>query len=217
MLELSLYTIESDLVNLIEMRESALEESNGILAIAGPESSDYADCLHDVEVIDQQIREYLTAEIRKVDNVRSFWKHAELMERAAKDEAKAQSERAKQWGDRLTRLKAMCKEVMEGLVFPDGKPRKLEGRTGALYLKANGGRQAVMILQPELVPDEFCAITVTMPLEVWNIIQRDQLPGCAGKAGARMPSLSLISAAIDRGEGVPGCDLAFRGNHVECK
>ena len=61
---------------------------------------------------------------------------------------------------------------METIPFPAGKPKKLEGRTGALYLKANGGKQAVEVTDESLVPDELCTVTVTMTLTYWTQMRR---------------------------------------------
>ena len=62
-LNLSLYHLAEggDLLELFEMRAEALVESDKILAVAGPESSDYGDALGDVKVIDEQITAYMAA------------------------------------------------------------------------------------------------------------------------------------------------------------
>ena len=116
-LDLSLYTIESDLANLVEMREQAQARVVANETRTDDEITEEDDALGDpfqeLKVIDDQIREYVTAEIRKVDNIRSFWRHCELMRDAAKEEARVQSERSKAWGARLDRLKATCALVME--------------------------------------------------------------------------------------------------------
>lgn len=209
-LELSLYAIESDLVNLIEMREQATEE---MLAIKDGSTPEHDAAMEAIAVIDNQIREYITAEIRKVDNIRAFWRHCELMRDAAKEEARVQSDRSKAWGARLDRLKATCALVMESIPFPAGKPKKLEGRTGVLLLKANGGKQAVEVTDESLVPDELCTVTVTMLAIEWH--RGTNLRTIS--VGPRTPSRSLIGEQLANGEGVPGARLAERGNHVECK
>lgn len=222
-LELSLYTIESDLSNLIEMREQAQQELYAIPTLG--ESPERTEATEALKIIDDQIREYIGAEIRKVDNIRSFWRHCELMRDAAKAEAETQAQRAKAWGARLDRLKATCALVMESIPFPAGKPKKLEGRTGALYLKANGGKQAVEVTDESLVPDEFCIVTVTMREGLWEralawlersnaLLARDL---AAAAKVSRTPSLSLIGEQLAKGEGVPGARLAERGQHVEVK
>ena len=209
-LDLSLYQLESQLSELIEMREQSCESLK--LAESEGDLPQTIERLNDeVTAIDNAIREYITAEIRKVDGIRAFWRHCELMASAAKEEAEVQTARSKAWKDRLDRLKDMVKLVMETIPFPENKPKKLEGRTGALYLKANGGKQAVEIHDESLVPDELCTVTVTMPQLLWNaaaIFFDEDLVGT--KVGPRVPSLSLIAerlAAV-----CPKC----RGEKVVC-
>ena len=206
-LELSLYTIESDLANLVEMREEAQER---IAAIgnawdAGADihaTNGLESAIQELAVIDDQIREYVTAEIHKVDNIRAFWRHCELMRDAAKEEAGTQLARSKAWGAQLDRLKETCRAVMETIPFPDKKPKKLEGRTGALLLKGNGGKQAVEVSNEALVPDELCTVTVTMPADTWALRIAGEFPGIGSwpnlKIGPRTPSLSLIGEALQR-------------------
>jgi hypothetical protein len=204
--DLSLYQIESDLANLIEMREQTLDalrvaESEGDL----PGTIERLD--EETAAIDNTIREYVTAEIRKVDNIRAFWRHCELMRDAAKEEAKIQSDRSRAWGARLDRLKETCRAVMETIPFPDKKPKKLEGRTGALYLKANGGKQAVEVTDEALVPDELCTVTVTMRGDRWRALE-ETAREIAGMSNIRWesleirsvssPSLSLIGEALQK-------------------
>ena len=136
------------------------------------------------------------------------------MRDAAKEEARVQSERSKAWGARLDRLKATCALVMESIPFPAGKPKKLEGRTGALYLKANGGKQAVEVTDESLVPDELCTVTVTMPMDVWKNLCGSAAPALKLleaaapqlKLSPRVPSLSLILSRLS--DACPKCNGA---------
>ena len=232
-LELSLYQLESQLSELIEMREQTVADC------AAQTDPDHTECLEAIKAIDNAIREYITAEIRKVDGIRAFWRHCELMAQAAKEEADVQTARSKAWKNRLDRLKDTVKLVMETIPFPENKPKKLEGRTGALYLKANGGKQAVEIHDESLVPDELCMVTVTVTRAEWQLraaaFRDPKIVSCA-------PSLSLIAERLAQkctrcagngdliiqgivcdecgGSGrqsVPGVRFAERGNHVECK
>lgn len=209
-LDLSLFTIEADLVSLIEMREEAQERIASVVEVEdwgdNPDieaTADLQSARAELETIESQIREYVTAEIRKVDGIRAYWKHAELMRDAAKAEAATQAERAKAWDDRLKRLKDTCLMVMETIPFPAGKPKKLEGRTGAIYLKGNGGKQAVEISDESLVPDEMCTVTVTFNALIWRETLKEEdrkwpnviLPALIGK---RVPSLSLIGEELQK-------------------
>ena len=213
MLELSLYQLESQLADLIEMRESAADEA-------------------EIAVLDAAIAQYLRAEVTKVDGVRAFWRHCETMIEAAKRERDAQNMRIQQWQQRLDRLKRTCCMVMEAMPWREGKSKKLEGRTGALLLKTNGGKQAVEITDQSLIPEEFCTVTVTMSLTDWrHVEERFAFPPLKAS-----PSLGAIAEALERPceqcegvwpkcsacggtgkNGVPGARLVPRGNHVECK
>ena len=242
-LDLSLYQLESQLSELIEMREQSCESLK--LAESEGDLPQTIERLNDeVTAIDNAIREYITAEIRKVDGIRAFWRHCELMASAAKEEAEVQTARSKAWKDRLDRLKDMVKLVMETIPFPENKPKKLEGRTGGLYLKANGGKQAVEIHDESLVPDELTQVSVQMSGIAWK-----ELLALAGAESdyasakvTRAPWLSLIAERLAQkctrcagngnliiqgivcdecgGSGrqsVPGARFAERGSHVECK
>ena len=215
-MELSLYQLESQLSELIEMREQTCE-SMKLAETEGDLPNTVEGFQQEIAVIDNAIREYITAEIRKVDSIRAFWRHCELMASAAKEEAEVQAARSKAWKNRLDRLKDTVKLVMETIPFPENKPKKLEGRTGALYLKANGGKQAVEIHDESLVPDELCTVTVTYVAAEWKAIEkrvaeaRPWQPALSNvKVGQRVPSLSLIAerlAAV-----CPKC----RGEKVVC-
>jgi hypothetical protein len=246
-LDLSLYKIEDDLLSLIQMREQAVAEHDS-LSFGTPEALEAAraELAEQIKVIDQQITEYIRAEVRKVDNIGAFWRHCELMHEAAAEEAKRLSELSRSWKVRLDRMKESVKAAMESFEWRAGKPRVREGRLAKLYLKANGGKQAVEIHDASLVPDEYQTVTVTMPANAWHwlllVCHRESL-----KASAPVPSLSLIAAALEKpciqcgGEGggmidgpgsvkiicgacggsgkqgVPGARLADRGSHVELR
>jgi Siphovirus Gp157 len=218
-LDLTLYQIENDLLDLIQMREQTLEEADGVRALVGSQSQEYADALYDVKVLDGQIAEYVKAEIRKADNIGALWRHFTMMRDAAKAEAKRLDQLAKGWESRLDRLKAVCQAAMETFEWRAGKPRVIEGRTTKLYLKANGGRPAVEISNSELIPDEFQRITAEMSGDVWEEIVKYFGPVWVKEKMGRVtkaPALSLIGEALERGP-VAGCRLAERASHVECK
>ena len=244
-LNLSLYHLAEggDLLELFEMRAEALVESDKILAAAGPESSDYGDALGDVKVIDEQITAYMAALPAKVDSVRHVWKRIEVLITEAADEVKFQSKRGQHLKADLERMKDYCQRCMELIEWKPGKPRKLEGRSGYLLLKGNGGRPAVEVYDESLVPDDLCTVTVTMNATSWAILSSDDAYGPALRKcqAPRVPSLSLIAARLSErcehcdgapavgtkdecqfcgGSGkasVPGARLKEPGSHVECK
>jgi len=207
-LDLSLYRIEDDLLSLIQWREESAAEFDA-LTIGTPEGLELAraELSDQIKVIDDQITLYVGAEVRKVDGIAHHWRNWEAAIAAKKAEAKRLADAAKSDESRLDRLKSAVKAAMESFEWRAGKPRVLEGRLAKLYLKANGGKQAVEIHDAPLVPDEYCTVTVTMSLELWNaaaVFLAEDLVG--SKVGPRTPSLSLIAAALD--QPCPDCDGA---------
>ena len=207
-LNLSLYHLAEggDLLELFEMRAEALVESDKILAAAGPESSDYGDALGDVKVIDEQITAYMAALPAKVDSVRHVWKRIEVLIQEAADEAKFQQARGQHLKADLERLKDYCQRCMELIEWKPGKPRKLEGHSGAIYLKGNGGRPAVEVYDESLLPEEFKRITVTMSLDLWMQYGTAAFSGLEVEIKPWPPSLSMISARLSEACKGRGCD-----------
>lgn len=177
----SLYRIETVLSDLLELREE--------MELAG----------EDLSAVDEQIAVYLREEIYKVDGIRAVWAHLEMVADAAGDEVKRQQDRKRVALAQLDRLKTGVQCVMEMMPWREGKPRKIEGQRGALYLKANGGKQAVEITDEALVPDEYCTVTVTMPQPLWDRIAATSGEDFIGtRVGSRVPSLSAIAAALEK-------------------
>lgn len=227
---MTLWNIEQGLADLMEQREAALADPQQFGA--------------DLEQIDLAIAEYIKAEVRKVDGVRSMVKHLEMIRDAAKAEAATMQDRAKAADRQLAVLKSAIQLTMEDMEWREGKPRKLEGKTGSISLKGNGGKQPVVITDESMIPDEYRTVTVKMDHDFWQRITR-ALPDLSGiRMVAKEPSLSRIAAALEEPcgtcngigapwnnsssvaceacggsgkQGVPGAILAPRGQHVEVK
>ena len=233
----SLFKLESDLTELMEMRAEALAEGS----------------MEAVALFDQSIADYCDAEVRKVDGIREVWRWLENVIMAAGIEIEFQQARKAAAKANLDRLKSNVQAVMESMQWREGKPRKLEGQTGALYLKANGGKQAVVVTDEAMVPDEYCTVMVKMSCRSWRAVAVafEDDPRFSAECGPRVPSLSLIAEALGKpcprcsgkkyvnvpdtwisgqtedvqcsecgGTGlecVPGCRLEARGQHVEVK
>ena len=220
-LELSLYHLAEggDLLELFEMRAEA-EAACSEIGIQG-EALD--DAMHGLAVINEQIAAYMAALPTKVDKVRAVWKRIEVLIQEAADEVKFQSKRGQHLKADLERLKDYCQRCMELIEWKPGKPRKLEGHSGAIYLKGNGSRPAVEVYDETLVPDELCTVTVTMPKDLWLEVCADMsrpvLRRCAdgeAKETPCVPSLSLISARLS--ERCEHCDGAPAvGTKDECQ
>lgn len=196
---LSLWQLEAELVELMTFRES--EDLT-------PDERDACA---------QQIREYLTREIRKVDGIRSYLRHCEVMAAAAKDESERQAARARTWSNRYDNLKAMCQAVMETF-----KAKRLEGNTGALVLKGNGGLAPLVIDDESLVPDEMCEYHIRASSRVWAAILRAcpalSAPdlNAADFAVERLVVKKAVREALAAGP-VAGARLEARGSHIEVK
>jgi len=221
--ELSLWHIEDAISQLMDMREEATDPD-------------------EIAVIEGELVKYAQQELRKVDNVVGYLKHCAMMEGTAKEEAAAQAERARVWKERAARLKRACQATME--TYTGGERKKLEGRAGVILLKGNGGRQAVTIADPLLVPEEYCDYVGAIPGPVWDAAVA-ALPGTLGRVQLlRTPRAALIHEALQQkceacggdgllafspdGEkctscggsgmaGVPGAHLEPRGSHIEVK
>ena len=233
----SLWTIDSNLRALEDKREEL---------DAAPFDGTDAERLALLSQCDVAIHHYLEALPEKVDGIRGWWRHCEMMSVTAAEEAKRQAARGKAWGARLDRLKAMCCSVMDAAGL-----KKLEGSTGTLILKGNGGRQPVIVTDAMMVPDEYCEVTVTIAAAAWEWLQEMAVtmkpPGepLTVRVGPRTPRLELIRAALEKVcpgcngspqnavskelgmtcgscggtglQGVPGAYLEARGQHVECR
>lgn len=244
----SLWVIEESLADLIEARAEVLDRLTELEAGAPQLGS--AELIEgnrsDLAQIDAALLEYAKREIRKVDNIRGMWKHLQMMQVAASAEAEVQHQRAKSYERALTVLKSAVQVTMEEMEWREGKPRKLEGKTGSISLKGNGGKEPVVITDESLIPDQFCTVTVKMPFEMWKsaaVLMSEEFIGSS--VGPRVPSLTLIGEALNRPcgdcqgkgllgfglpgmgactscggsgrQGVPGAVLGQRGAHVECK
>ena len=214
---LSLYEIERDLQELM----AAYSEAEADEATR--------------QAIERGIREYLEREIRKVDGVRAYLLHCEHMAQGAAAEAERQMARAAEWTRRANRLKQGCAEAMGAFGV-----KRLEGRTGRLSLKGNGGPAPLEVADETRVPDELCKAEISMPWTLWIALRiaLDDLPDAADKWRAkRSVSNSAIRAQLEApcwlcggsdseacpqcgGTGltpVPGARLVPRGQHLEVK
>lgn len=143
MSNLSLFDIERGLHELMDAWQEA----------ATPEA---------VAQAEQAIQAYAEAEVRKVDGIRAYLRACETQMQAAKAEMNAQAQRVRMWEARRDRLKAFVFETMQSFGV-----RKIEGATGSLSIRGNGGVEPLTITDPELIPDEFCTVTITLAADMW--------------------------------------------------
>ena len=219
---ISLFQLESELRELMDFRDS--EELT-------PEER---------QAVDTQIAAYVAKEITKVDNLRAYMRHCQIMSEGAKAEAELQAKRANSWKNRLDYLKGCCLDAMNLM----GK-KKLEGRTGYLLAKANGGKQALTIYDATLIPESLIVYRGFMRPEAMAAIP-DKIKDREDFIFDREPLTEAIRAALEKpcrlcgasgvspcahdggeirceechGTGraiVPGARLEIRGQHIEVK
>ena len=191
----SLYDISVAIVGLHELREQAEYEGDAAR----------------VAEIDGQLKQYLSNELpAKIDSVRNYirWQENEAEVRA--EEAKNQAVLAGRAEANVERMKGMLLWCLQQL-----GQTKLEGALHWVRRQGNGGLRPLKIRQPELVPDEYLLVTIRMPLDKWRQYG-DHLADIGIDCELVRTELNddEIRAALERGEGVPGCELGERGEHV---
>jgi hypothetical protein len=194
--DLSLFDIEAGLHDLVTAWQKAPDA----------ESQAKAEAL---------IRAFVEAEVRKVDGLRKYVKACEAQAEAAKVESQAQARRATMWTARKDRIKAFVFDVMQSF-----NVKKLEGLTGSLQIKGNGGLQPLTISDPSLVPDELCVWQGEISAAAWEVLDQamDDYPDLAnGTRLVRTPNAAAIRAALNENRTVAGCSLSERGQHLEVK
>lgn len=193
--------------------------------------------------IDTQIKAYVAAELRKVDNVAGFIRYRRSGAAEARAEARRLSALADSWERDEEYLLGLVKDLM--IEF---KETKLEGKYGYLKLQANGGQQALEIYNKELLPERMVKYQVTLSSEVWNLILqravKDEWPKevsveriprtgdirealakpcliCDDRAGFVWDGPNRVQCPSCEGTGsanlVPGVRLEPRGQHVRIK
>lgn len=195
--------------------------------------------------IDAQIKAYVSAELRKVDNVAGFIRYRRSGAAEARAEAKRLSALADSWERDEEYLLGLVKDLMV-----EFRETKLEGRYGYLKLQANGGNQALDIYNKELIPEEMvdyrgfitskcwtqilvaCDLAGVHPAEWEGVqLQREPRSGMVREALAKpCPACDDLGETTDwrgrdvcsrcdgqKGNVVPGARLEPRGQHVRIK
>jgi hypothetical protein len=150
---LTLFDIETDLLNLMLCREAVLDDEQY--------HGDEASRTEALEMIDCSIKERVSAEIAKVDGIAFYLREFAARAATAKAEKDRLAARQRLWEAREERLKEIVKNVM----LMTGKDR-LEGDSNTLKLVRNP--PSVEIAQPELVPAEYRQVKVPMSEAMWN-------------------------------------------------
>lgn len=213
-MSLTLFEIEHALSDLMEAREDAETAPCGECAGLHCAKCNFTGVAPDapaLEQIDRAIVEYITAEVKKVDNIARFLRRCEEHAESSKREAERLRNAELAWLTRRERVRDIVLQVMR-----DTGQKKLEGATYTLKRQVNGGKRGVDVKQPEMVPDEMLRFTLVMTGKEWLALRAaldDTLLAIMDRADSG-PNLVTIWQALEAGEGVAGCALKERGEHV---
>lgn len=197
----SLYDIEQELDAFVETESLVTSEQEDEFAV--------------------ELARALQASIEKRDRVGQFIRHCELQADNCDIEIKRLQERKRTYQLAEKRMRLYVQHVIESL-GPDtkGRPKKLEGKAITFSLRAKPA--AVEIIDEQLIPAEYKAISLTLPLELWQTLcdevcnddEEDPLWSDVKRATEKATcsvTKAAVKAAIDRGEEVPGADLSIGG------
>jgi Siphovirus Gp157 len=136
------------------------------------------------DAVEKEIARYVAAEITKVDNVRWYLRHCEVMEKAHREEADRQTRMAHAWEERQKRLKDYAIRALEAA----GKTR-VEGKTGVLKIQKNGGQIPMEIFDETSIPTRYTPMTITYPIDK-EAVRRDL------SAGKEVPGARLLERGV---------------------
>lgn len=139
--------------------------------------------------ITAEIEKYAAAEVTKVDNIRGYLEHAQMLVDAHRQQAERQRRMAEHWDERIRYLKSVCIKALEAA----GKTT-VEGKTGSLSIQKNGGVQPMEIYDENKLPSKYTPMVITSP-----------------------PDKEAIRKALAAGEEVPGARLLERGVHLKVR
>lgn len=233
MATLSLYRLDQELTDLLELREQILEDS-----LPGDA---------DLTGVDAEIQAYMEQLPSKVDGVAHVLRHFTEQADFADREIKRLKARKAQIEENAQRLKDYAAAVIEKQPAPAKGCRKLVGQHSTLMLKGNGGVQPLVIAQPELVPEEYRLVIATFRADeyerLWPFmtipgvmavpIAKDVKPDnarirevlmqpcerCDGGTDVLIDDVATgcIACGGTGRNAVPGAHLEPRGQHIEVK
>lgn len=167
---LTLYNIETELMELMTFRDSLFEDRE-----LTPQERDES-----LKVIDERIRAYVLAEVKKVDGIAHYLREFEARAEIHKKEGLRLKLLYDQQINRYNRLSDLVLSIM----LQTGQ-QKLEGKHSTFKLVKNP--PSVDVVQPGLVPDNYQRLTVTMSPDTWNAVK---------KAVLRNEALVTLAAAL---------------------
>lgn len=190
---MTLWDLEQTLVGLMQI-------------VSDPEATE-----EERTIAGEELQKYVEQEVRKVDGIRAYLRHCDLMVKAAADEAKRQADHARIWKNRAERLEQMCLDVMQYAGV-----KKLEGKTGSISVRSNGGQQPLTITDESLIPGECKYVTPRLTLSQWSIAAAALGTSAPfdGRCVVVQTDNGLVRRVIEKDGGVPGARLEPRGVHL---
>lgn len=166
---LTLYQIEEGLLQLLQLRDDVADECHVIEDVTETR-------LQQLEVIDKEIAEYVAREVVKVDNIAGLIRECHQRAETLKAEEKRIAGLRKRWEEREQRVKDRAAEVMAMQVEPatiaaatQGTVlKRITGKSSELKLCKSPG--SVEVTDMSLLPESLQSVTVTMPLQSWDLI-----------------------------------------------
>lgn len=205
---LTLYGIETQLLELLNFRDSILED---------PDMTP-ADQKESLEAIDRSISEYIRAEVKKCDGIASYLREFEARAAAEAEEIERLKRRKQMWEKRRESLANMVIDIMQ----QTGATR-LDGRHNVLSLRKNP--PSVEVAQPSFIPPDLVRVAVKLTVEQWQQIinwlkpapslQIELSTAVASKDAE--PMKDEIKKRLKEGDGVPGCRLRTDSVRLEVK
>jgi len=217
---LTLYAIEDALLGLLTAREELIETDRLIESADNLSPAERGEAIAENEAEIQQVEkalaEYVAREIGKVDGIHHYLTHATVVAKEARAEAEAMRNRAVRIEANVARLKALCCDVMAAA----GKKR-IDGTAGRYLLRKGNGGLAPLVVQEDILPENFRDVTVRVPKQWWRELLASLPP-------EEMPGESTIVTLVDESANarireclkymeIPGAHLGERGEHLEAK
>ena len=197
---LSLYQIEHELLDLMRFREDVAQDAD-----MTPEEAKAS-----LKAIDNQITEYVHREIVKVDGIAAYLRECDARSAVLKEEAARIYAQAQVWSRRRNQLYEITLRVMQ-----QTGATQLDGANSTVKVKKNP--PSVDVAQPELVPAAYNRWQVTMNGDLFSRLMAHlmgtpkgsplyiELQGCEWKQIGHMKD--AIKQELKAGVGVPGCRL----------
>jgi len=191
--DVTLRDLKTELRELCELRE---ETEHGLICNIN-EVGGVCDC--DRAAIDNRIKQYIQANLRKVDNVRQYWRYLEDLLASAEQDYKDAGRRRAAAENTLDFLKGLCVDIMT-----EFGEKRLEGKHGYIRLQVNSSSPAPEIYDASLVPEKFCTYVGSFSSDVWRDLlalckqAKVDLPSVEGVRVTREPMHSLIKAELEK-------------------